>query len=629
MRDLLTPIFLGFILLIAAWFRLDGILWDDLEHYHPDERYISWIATSIETDGFNPYYWPEEVKTTGVFTPQAQQRDFAYGHLPLYLGVITTRLAERLTPLLEPIFHDYTFIDQYILNGKNRVEFDHITVIGRLTTALLDIGTTLLIYILAKQLFDATVGLISAALYAVTVLAIQLAHFWTVDPPMTFFTTLTLTCLVIGLQRPRFGYFGAIAIGLAIGSKFSAIMLGLPLLIWAFIDQNHWLRRLIISGLLVLIAFALTNPYALLDYSCDVFMFDRNVGNCYLYNITKQSGMVDGSADLGFTRQYAGTLPFIYQIEMLTKWGAGALPALLMIGGFCFLLKNLWPKSRSLRPTATQMPYFIISGFLLPYFIINGQFFVKFMRYMLPIIPLLIILGTAWIMRWRPLPRALFLILLFVDAGTYALAFRTIYDQPHPWTAASRYIYETIPSDTMILHEQWGDRLPLTLTNDDGSTDSAREFGYRQAPLTFLTYPDEKDTQDRLDDNLSLIAIGDYIVVDSNRTYTTVSRQADRFPLSGQFYPLLFDGSLGYEPIFVAQRTPRLGFVGGLAPDNFRWAGLTAPSAVQEYWQEHKIRPLYRADESFALYDQSLVMIFENVGNLSQEEMLQLFELDR
>ena len=48
MKTWLQVILLGLILLVAAILRFRGPDWDDFQHYHPDERYIVWVATSIE-----------------------------------------------------------------------------------------------------------------------------------------------------------------------------------------------------------------------------------------------------------------------------------------------------------------------------------------------------------------------------------------------------------------------------------------------------------------------------------------------------------------------------------------------------------------------------------------------------
>ena len=90
-------------LLVAAALRLTGLDWDEFQHHHPDERYIAWVATTIEfpspgslsradwqpeTSTFNPFHWPPQAASEGIVVLQDEQRDFAYGHVPLYLGVL-------------------------------------------------------------------------------------------------------------------------------------------------------------------------------------------------------------------------------------------------------------------------------------------------------------------------------------------------------------------------------------------------------------------------------------------------------------------------------------------------------------------------------------------------------------
>ena len=95
-------LFLIGVILLACFFRWRGLNWDQNHHYHPDERYISWVATSVDFLGnesfadafspskstFNPFYWPAEAETGDIAVPSDEPRKFAYGHLPLYLGVL-------------------------------------------------------------------------------------------------------------------------------------------------------------------------------------------------------------------------------------------------------------------------------------------------------------------------------------------------------------------------------------------------------------------------------------------------------------------------------------------------------------------------------------------------------------
>ncbi len=66
------------ILLVAAILRFTAIDWDEYNNYHPDERYIAWVAASVEwpedlatafkpdKSTFNPFYWPAGATTEGI-----------------------------------------------------------------------------------------------------------------------------------------------------------------------------------------------------------------------------------------------------------------------------------------------------------------------------------------------------------------------------------------------------------------------------------------------------------------------------------------------------------------------------------------------------------------------------------
>ncbi|MCI0455918.1 MAG: hypothetical protein L0Z62_02925, partial [Gemmataceae bacterium] len=57
---------------------------------------------------------------------------------------------------------------------------------------------------------------------------------------------------------------------------------------------------------------------------------------CYLENVALQGTMVQGLRDVPFVRQYIGTTPFLYYIEMQLRWGMGLLLGLAAFGGFAW-----------------------------------------------------------------------------------------------------------------------------------------------------------------------------------------------------------------------------------------------------------------------------------------------------
>ena len=106
-----------------------------------------------------------------------------------------------------------------------------------------------------------------------------------------------------------------------------------------------------------------------------------------------------------------------------------------------------------------------------------------------------------------------------------------------------------------------------------------------------------------------------------------VPRLEQRFLLSSQFHQLLFEGTLGYQPVFVNTRSPNLLGM-HLKPDSFGWPDLQPPLLVEEYLDGLPGIVGGRFDESFTVYDQPLVIIFENVEGKRAREMRQYFSAD-
>ena len=666
----LTAIGLMGILLVGAALRWSGLDWDDYQHFHPDERYIHWVAATIERPSslraafdpqqstLNPYYWPPEAASAGIEVLQDTPRRFAYGHLPMYLGVAATRLAEwagaRWANALPPDW----LLTRDILNASGMVEYRHLAAVTRALTGLVDLGTIVFVFLLGRRVYGTAVGLLAAAFLALNVMHIQLAHFFTVDPYLTFFTVGTIYFISdfgfrisdsgadLSFPRPipraRLSFLlAAVFAGLAVGTKFSAVLLFVPLGVTAVVAAGErWWRWWGTAVLAAFLAFFLTNPFAVLDWSCEVVTPAMSVGpltipeinwaSCYLDNITAQSVMVGGGGDIPFTRQYEGTLPYLYPIEMQLKWGMGWPLGLAAFVGFGWavweFVRRLKIRDwRSWRRTKRQAPIanLLLLSWAVPFFLVTGSFYVKFMRYMQPLTPFLMIFAAALLWqigrRW-----ARWLMVGGVLAGTavYALAFVTIYNTPHPWITASAWIYAHVPPGALILSEQWDDALPTSLILDGEARLRAE---YENAELTWLTGVGEADDTAKLAANLDLLARADYVTLVSNRVYGVVPRLPETYPNSSQYHHLLLDGSLGYELVWVNGRYPHL-FAIFYRPDTFGWPGLTPPDGVSAYLAE-SMPGLNggRVDESFVVYDQPLTMIFRNDGRLSAAEMGEMF----
>ena len=647
------------ILLSAAALRLTGLDWDGFEHHHPDERYIAWVATTIEfpslrttewaaqwrptTSTFNPFHWPPGAGSEGIVVLQDQPRDFAYGHVPLYLGVLATRLVERVAPPLRAVLPAEWSLTVDVLNGAGRLEFQHLTAVGRVLTALFDLATVFVLFLLGRRLYGVTTGLLAAALLAVAVLHVQLAHFFTADPYLTFFVIAALYFMVAAHgagsaetgRRPLvYLLLAAAMVGLAVGSKFTAVLLLVPLFWtgWAAGKAGRRWLLLLWPSLAAFATFAITNPFALLDWTCapaGEWLFAFLERSCYLQNVLTQNAMVRGQIDLEFTRQFAGTWPYLYQIEMLWRWGLGPILTLLGLIGLGWAVWGVVAPlrgRRTLRESATYLltqPVVIVLLWVVPTFILTGSFYVKFIRYMQPLTPFLLLFGAAMLLRWRSVAgRRVIMGAALLSGALYALAFVAIYGAEHPWNAASRWVHENVAPGSLILSEQWDDYLPVTMMID-GQQRLRTE--YENAELTWLSQPDATDNEAKLTANLDLLAEADYLTILSNRVYGVITRLPERYPLSGQYHQMLFDGALGYELVWVGGRSPSL-FGISFPADTFDWLGMRPPEGATAYLATAPSFSPGRTDESFIVYDQPLTMIFRNTGRLTAEQMRAAFQ---
>ncbi|MCD6289490.1 MAG: phospholipid carrier-dependent glycosyltransferase, partial [Anaerolineae bacterium] len=404
--DRRESLLLAIILLTALTLRLYNVNWDEGHHAHPDERWICMVATEM--------HWPKDLAT--AFDPHAttwnplydyngskaageyRMRHFAYGHLPLYLLTVIAWALHDLAPLAEKLGMPGGLVHWLFMANT----YDGFPQVGRPLSALFDTGTVLLMYLIGRRVYDRRVGLLAAAFSALTVLQIQLAHFYAFDPVATFFIMVALLGSVRMAQEGdvRSAVLAGVGAGCAVSSKFSAMpilaALGIGALIpaWRAFRLHGWnspqaavqlsrgVKLALVAILVAVVAFAVTSPFALLDWKA----YRTSV-------IEEQGAMVRGKVDFPYTRQYRGTTPYIYQIKQQVRWGMGWPLGLVAFLGFG------WVLARAMRGRA-RLEEWVLLAWAVPYFGITGAFMVKFMRYMLPVVPLFALMGAAMLWAW-------------------------------------------------------------------------------------------------------------------------------------------------------------------------------------------------------------------------------------
>ena len=569
------------VLLLATALRFYGLDWDGGSGAHPDERHVVGVAESLR--------WPERLNPFNVAP------DFAYGHLPLYLLALVGGLT-RSTDLL---------------------------LVGRTLAALFDVGTVALTFALGKRVYSEGVGLLAAAFVALTVLHVQQAHFYTADTLLAFFA---LGALVFAARLAERGYsreawMAGIWAGLALGTKFSAALLALPLGVACTVlpggTRIRWKRGLEGGGA-ALVAFVLTNPVVLLEFPT------------FWHNVVEQAAIARGALDVPYTRQFHATWPYLYPIVQQLGWGMGVVLGLAAFGGLAY---GVW---RAVREPPRRVEW-VVLGWSVPTFAFAGALYARFPRYLLPLTPVLMVYAARMLVALQgrrrrgtgdagalpeshrretggaggglpstgtlpstgssgrcclaSFPIYSFLIyFVLISSLLHCLAFASLYRSPHPYLVASAWFYEHVPRGAVVAVEEWDHPLPLNAT------------GYEVQALPVF----DEDTPEKWAKMEEALAAADYVVVASQRGYATLARWPARYPRTAHYYRALFTRNLGFEPVACFGRNMRLGPL-ALADDPAVGLGFGLPEICRP--QAPFVLYLGRLDESFVVYDHPQVMI--------------------
>jgi hypothetical protein len=280
-----------------------------------------------------------------------------------------------------------------------------------------------------------------------------------------------------------------------------------------------------------------------------------------------------------------GIIPYFYEMKNIFLFGLGPLLGCMAFIGVLFFFIETW-KVRSNK----QFSYHVILiVFFLSYFGIVGSFAVGFMRYMLPLYPLLCLFGALLFYRalnvfdLQKSIRAICYLLLVIALLIWPLSFLHIYSVEHTRITASTWIHGHIPQGSTIAVEHWDDSLPLSGIED----------------YNVLTYPlYEPDTTEKWITMNDYLKQTDYIIVASNRLYVPLQRLTDCehlpplrcYTRTAFYYSSLFNGSLGFTKVAEFSDSPELPFIHIPLNDQ-------------------------GADESFTVYDHPKIMIFKKTSS--------------
>ncbi len=586
----LVPLWLGVILLGAALLRFAGQDWDAGQHLHPDERFLSFVETGLKWPGDRllASYFNEPTSTLNP--ANVGFASFSYGDFPvIFVKVVATAL--------------------------HQTDYSQVYLVGRTVAALVDLGTLVLIFLLARTLYrDNRVALLAALFYSLSALAIQQAHFFVVDGFAVFFVTAALYFMARIFHRNRLRDYllAGTCIGAALASKFSVYPIAEVLLIVGayrvYVDvrdpEQHPGRvlgqvamRLAIAALAIFLCFRILQPYAFQGPG----LLGISLSHRWLKAGQQIQALATGRADVPYGYQWTDRPAIIFPLENLVLWGMGLPLGVAACAGW---VAAAWQLVRH-RRWIHLLPV-VWTALLLG--VLGLQWF-KYMRYFLPVYPTLCLLA-GWLLvtlydagrrprmirvarrirlHWTASPAIALIGLVVTGTLLYAIAVGSIYLRPHSRIVASQWIYSHIGPGSVVANESaWDDSLPLPLPRvGDASRYQSLNLG--------LT---DEDTPLKMQHMLSVLDQADYLLISSNRQYASLVRLPERFPMTVKYYDALFSGRLGFSRVADFTSYPQL---------------LGIRLADQG------------ADESWTVYDHPRVQVFQKTSRYSHALAARLF----
>ncbi|MBN1953562.1 MAG: glycosyltransferase family 39 protein [Anaerolineae bacterium] len=510
------------ILLGGFYFRFVGLGWGEGQHIHPDEEFLRQVTAAVQLPDRLAIYF--DAANSPLNPYNRGHGFFVYGTLPLF---VTRAVAEGLDRGCQAAaagqFDLWTLPARWLspaLLGRPLAECGAgfftgggVRMVGRALAALFDLAAVAFVFLAGRRLHSRWVGLLAAALYALAAMPIQQSHFYTVDAFANLFAAATLYLALRAAQTGGWGSFAlaGLTTGLGMACKISLWPLGLlvavagGVLLWegekgtgrqedrgkSLLVTLLPLLQVALAGVIAFSAFRAAQPYAFQGPG----FFGLQLNEQWMNNMAEIRRQVSGAVDLYHGHQWADRTPLLFPWKNMVVWGLGlplGLAAWAGWGGAGISMVRRWRRGEGRTVAASPQTSALFLTWLwgTGYFVYQGAQWVKSMRYLLPVYPAFVLLAAWFVVRlwewsqrpargvlggrrWPSLRRWLGVVLAaLVLVGTlcWAFALTSVYTRSHPRIAATRWVFENVPTAATVHLRTAEGAAQLQLTISHGST---------------------------------------------------------------------------------------------------------------------------------------------------------------
>jgi dolichyl-phosphate-mannose-protein mannosyltransferase len=293
-------LFLGSLILIAATLKDYGVTWDEPAYFHASDLHIQWLiefGQNLTRLDLGKSLHDEDIKKAWHWDA------YHVPHPPF------SRIVSGIT---KAIFGPY---------------IDKIAAY-RLGPALFFALLVSFMYFWMAELFDRVTGLFSALSLIVIPNLFGFAHIAVTDMPLASMWFVSVYCFSRGLDNWRWSIVLGLVWGLALATKFPALLLPVPLLLWAHLylraDYRNNLFSMIFLAPLVAVA---SQPYMWHQPALRFLEF--------LYEGISRGYRPETNFSIFFLNKiyYTATLPWYYPFFIVGVTTPEAILALALLGG--------------------------------------------------------------------------------------------------------------------------------------------------------------------------------------------------------------------------------------------------------------------------------------------------------
>jgi len=484
-------VFNVFLIILALVSRLLGITWGSGFFFHPDENNMAWAIGRLSIDNLNPKF-------------------FAYGQLPLYLVFFAAKTIGL-------------FFNQ---SWQTAVDFKTAVYGLRLVSALFSCLTIFVGYSLAKKLFGCKKW---ARIYALVLIfspgLIQMAHFGTTESILAF-VNLTLILLAIEwLSGKKRLFLISLVAAIGLGTKISSLIFFLiPVFAIILGKEKRSFAGPVITKIKSLFSFAclsvglglLFSPFLVLQSSQS------------LSTLAYESKVASGAIKVFYTRQFFNTQPIIFQLIKVFPVIMGSCVYLFFILSLALLLVFL-----VLGKVKLNKRLMIILSAVLPWFLFNSFLFAKWVRFMTPILPVILLLPVFMAKKLSGNKiLSSFVLAAVIVSLIPGVIFIRLYLKEDIRISASDWLKQNIEPGSLIISEA-GNVVNIPIGNYD--------FKVVNFDFYHLDEPGKKSQLDQL------IPKADYFLSGSRRIFANSLRLPDKLPITYQFYDQFFSPNSDWE----------------------------------------------------------------------------------